>query len=131
MEDLQSTPVSQYADWAPAQEESLVTLPEDEINVEKAEEVGRVINSVEDRLLLEAVAQESEGLKDREAIIRPLTEEEKAIVEGGTCACNDCVESTDSDVDTDMMLIVHDLSERLAALEARIAEYNVRSSHKI
>ena len=64
-------------------------------------------------------------------MIRTLTPEEADAVEGGTCACNDCVESTDSDVDTDTMLIVHDLSERLAALEARIAEYNVRSSHKI
>ena len=64
-------------------------------------------------------------------LIRPLTPEEADAVEGGTCACNDCVESTDNDVDTDTMLIVHDLSERLAALEARIAEYNVRSSHKI
>ena len=69
--------------------------------------------------------------KEKTEIIRELTDEEKAAVEGGTCACNDCVESTDSDVDTDTMLIVHDLSERLAALEARIAEYNVRSSHKI
>jgi hypothetical protein len=64
-------------------------------------------------------------------MIRTLTPEEADAITGGTCACDDCVESTDSDVDTDMMLIVHDLSERLAALEARIAEYNVRSLHKI
>ena len=64
-------------------------------------------------------------------MIRTLTPEEADAVEGGTCACNDCVESTDSDVDTDTMLIVHDLSERLAALEARIALYNERSSHKL
>ena len=66
-------------------------------------------------------------------MIRTLTPEEADAdaVEGGTCACNDCVESTDTDVDTDTMLIVHDLSERLAALEARIAAFNERSSHKI
>ena len=66
-------------------------------------------------------------------LIRPLTPEEADAVEGGTCACNDCVESTDNDVDvdTDTMLIVHDLSERLAALEARIALYNTKAAHKI
>ena len=64
-------------------------------------------------------------------LIRPLTPEEADAVEGGTCACNDCGESTDNDVDTDTMLIVHDLSERLAALEARIMLYNVKASHKI
>ena len=203
MEKINVTPVtSAYASWQT--EEPLVELPTDEINIEKAEEVGRVINSVEDHLLLEAVenlkdsgkkmayamgvadgqrelvqqsmstlkeltnspevqkALESEGLtvdyskvqailnaeevnvkeelgkfldkvewKEKNAIIRPLTEEEKAAVEGGTCVCDDCVESLDSDVDTDMMLIVHDLSERLAALEARIAAFNERSSHKL
>jgi hypothetical protein len=66
------------------------------------------------------------------ATIRPLTDEEaEAVTSGGTCACTDCIEETDSDVDTDTMLIVHDLSERLAALEARIAEYNTKASHKI
>lgn len=209
MEKINVTPVtSAYASWQT--EEPLVELPTDEINIEKAEEVGRVINSVEDHLLLEAVenlkdsgkkmayamgvadgqrelvqqsmstlkeltnspevqkALESEGLtvdyeairnaasvnvkeelgkfldkaewKEKNAIIRPLTEEEKAAVEGGTCAYDDCayddcVESTDtdvdSDVDTDTMLIVHDLSERLAALEARIALFNGKASHKI
>ena len=64
-------------------------------------------------------------------LIRPLTDEEKEAVEGGTCACTDCVESTDTDVDTDTMLIVHDLSERLAALEARIAAFNLKASYKI
>ena len=66
-------------------------------------------------------------------IIRPLTPEEADAdaVEGGTCACTDCVESTDNDVDTDTMLIVHDLSERLAALEARIVLFNTKASHKI
>ena len=66
-------------------------------------------------------------------LIRPLTPEETDGVEGGICACNDCVESTDNDVDvdTDTMLIVHDLSERLAALEARIALYNRKAAHKI
>ena len=64
-------------------------------------------------------------------MIRTLTPEEADAVEGGTCACNDCVESTDNDVDTDTMLIVHDLSERLAALEARIALYNTKAAHKI
>ena len=64
-------------------------------------------------------------------LIRPLTPEETDGVEGGICACNDCVESTDNDVDTDTMLIVHDLSERLAALEARIALYNTKAAHKI
>ena len=66
------------------------------------------------------------------ATIRPLTDEEaEAVTSGGTCACTDCVESTDTNVDTDTMLIVHDLSERLAALEARIAAFNVKASHKI
>ena len=64
-------------------------------------------------------------------MIRTLTPEEADAVEGGTCACNDCVESTDNDVDTDTMLIVHDLSERLAALEARIALFNTKAAHKI
>jgi hypothetical protein len=71
------------------------------------------------------------GFASVAATIRPLNEEEEAAVEGGTCACTDCIESTDSDVDTDTMLIVHDLSERLAALEARIALYNTKASHKI
>ena len=64
-------------------------------------------------------------------MIRTLTPEEADAVEGGTCACNDCVENTDNDVDTDTLLIVHDLSERLAALEERIAEYNKKASHKL
>ena len=73
----------------------------------------------------------SDELTSASGLIRPLTPEETAAVEGGTCACTDCVESTDNDVDTDTMLIVHDLSERLAALEARIAAFNVKASHKI
>jgi hypothetical protein len=188
MEKINVTPVtSAYASWQT--EEPLVELPTDEINIEKAEEVGRVINSVEDHLLFEAVenlkdsgkkmayamgvadgqrelvqqsmstlkeltnnpevqkALESEGLTvdyskvqailnaeevtSTSGMIRTLTPEEADAVEGGTCACNDCVESTDSDVDTDTMLIVHDLSERLAALEARIALFNGKASHKI
>ena len=71
------------------------------------------------------------GWKEKNAIIRPLTEEEKAAIEGGTCACDDCVESTDTDVDRDTMLIVFDLAERLKALEDRIAAFNVKASHKI
>ena len=191
MEKINVTPVtSAYASWQT--EEPLVELPTDEINIEKAEEVGRVINSVEDHLLLEAVenlkdsgkkmayamgvadgqrelvqqsmstlkeltnspevqkALESEGLTvdyskvqailnaeevtSTSGMIRTLTPEEADAVEGGTCACNacnDCIDETDSDVDTDTMLIVHDLSERLAALEARIALFNGKASHKI
>lgn len=64
-------------------------------------------------------------------MIRTLTPEEADAVEGGTCACTDCIEETDNDVDTDTMLIVHDLSERMAALEARIALFNGKASHKI
>ena len=76
-------------------------------------------------------ADEVTSTSGTSGMIRTLTPEEADAVEGGTCACNDCVESTDTDVDTDTMLIVHDLSERLAALEARIALYNERSSHKL
>jgi len=74
---------------------------------------------------------DEKGEEKGEGFIRPLTPEEKASAEGGTCVCTDCVESTDSDVDTDTMLIVHDLSERLAALEARIILFNTKASHKL
>lgn len=74
--------------------------------------------------------QDATGFQSENAIIRPLTDEEKIQAEG-TCACTDCVEETEPDVDTDTMLIVHDLSERLAALEERIALYNTKASHKI
>ena len=80
---------------------------------------------------VQAILNADDEVISTSGLIRPLTPEEADAVEGGTCACNDCVESTDSDVDTDMMLIVHDLSERLAALEARIAVFNVKASHKL
>jgi hypothetical protein len=192
MEKAQVAPVSQYATWI--DEAPLVELPTDEINVEKAAEVTKEIESgitfgevtlthsdgtsepitvfpypqegsreeLRGKTLVQQSmstlkeltnnpevqkALESEGLtvdygKVHEAynatgeleatsgLIRPLTEEEKEAVEGGTCACTDCVEA-DNDVDTDTLLLVHDLSERLAALEERIALYNTKASHKI
>jgi len=64
-----------------------------------------------------------------EDIIRPMTEEEKANT-AVACACTDCVEAADT-VDTDLEMIVADMSERLASLEARIALFNVKASHKI
>jgi hypothetical protein len=70
-------------------------------------------------------------LEATSGLIRPLTEEEKIAVEGGTCACTDCIESIDSDVDVDTMLIVHDLAERVQKLEERLAAYNIKASHKI
>lgn len=70
------------------------------------------------------------GFKPSNDIIRPLTDEEKVQAEG-TCACDDCLDETENETDTDTMLIVHDLSERLAKLEQRIADYNVKASHKI
>ena len=80
---------------------------------------------------VQAILNADDEVISTSGIIRPLTPEEADAVEGGTCACTDCVESTDNDVDTDTMLIVHDLSERLAALEARIALFNGKASHKI
>lgn len=73
----------------------------------------------------------ADELASASGLIRPLTPEEANATEGGTCACTDCVEATDNDVDTDTMLIVHDLSERLASLEERIAAFNRKASHKI
>jgi hypothetical protein len=37
----------------------------------------------------------------------------------------------DFGIDTDLMEVIQDMSERLAALEKRIEIFNVRSSHKI
>ena len=79
---------------------------------------------------VQAILNADDEVISTSGLIRPLTPEEADAVEGGTCACNDCGESTDNDVDTDTMLIVHDLSERLAALEARIALFN-SAAHKI
>ena len=80
---------------------------------------------------VQAILNADDEVISSSGLIRPLTPEEADAVEGGTCACNDCVEETDNDVDTDTMLIVHDLSERLAALEARIVLFNTKASHKI
>jgi len=85
--------------------EQAVELPTDEINIVKADEVEQAI-----------IAGHGE---------------EKESVEGGMCACTDCVEGAEIETDTDTMLIVHDLSERLVALEARIDAYNAKASHKI
>lgn len=63
------------------------------------------------------------GFELNEPLIRDLPDVEDAEVL--SCAC------TENDTDADTMLIVHDLSERLAALEARIALYNTKASHKI
>lgn len=80
---------------------------------------------------VQAILNSDDELASASGLIRPLTPEEMAAVEGGTCVCTDCVEETDNGIDTDTLLIVHDLSERLAALEARIAAFNERSSHKL
>jgi hypothetical protein len=189
MEKATVTPVSQYASWVTPESsnmltteaEPLVTLPTDEINIEKAAEIDAVIGGQgtmthqdgtsepitvfpypadkQKELVQQSIstlkeltnspevkkALESEGLTvDYAAInqswndgtgfkvpeatpvaMEPETEEVVA------CACTDCAEDVENDMDTDTMLIVHDLSERFAALEARIAAFNVKASHKI
>lgn len=114
-------------------QQSMATLKELTNNpeVQKAlESEGLTVDYTKVKGMITDCLDEAEW-KDQPAIIRELTDEEKASVEGGTCACDDCVEATDNDVDTDTMLIVHDLSERLAALEARIVLFNTKASHKI
>jgi hypothetical protein len=175
MENIQATPVSQYAQYADfltfeasntltTEEAPLVELPTDEINIEKAAEVDAAIAyqrelvqqyistlkeltnnpEVQKALEFEGLTVDFEKVNQTwndgigfdtgidDAIVRPLTEEEKVATEDAVaCACTDCVEAADNDVDTDTMLIIHDLSERLTALEERIALFNVKSSHKI
>jgi len=77
------------------------------------------------------------GFKSTTPLIVPLSE----VAVG--CACDTCLEenaggllieekdNVPCDVDTDTLAMLADLSERLTKLEQRIAEYNVRSSHKI
>ena len=152
MEKSQVTPVSQYASW---QEQQMVELPTDEINVEKAEEVTKAIE--ESGITFdEAPVFSPELLKSKTIVqqsmsaLKELTnnpEVQKALESEGLTVDYSRVQailddevtstsglirpSTDNDVDTDTMLIVHDLSERLAALEARIALYNTKAAHKI
>jgi hypothetical protein len=92
----------------------------DEVNITKAEEVNKTLNELAASMAFEAPAEQ--------------------IV---ACACDTCLEenadaltlgsedNVSTDADIDLGLIVADLSERLAKLEQRIVEYNVRSSHKI
>jgi phage pi2 protein 07 len=143
------------------EESPFVELPTDEINVVKAEEVQKELVQQSISTLKELTnnpevqkALESEGLTvDYAAInqtwndgtgfanaaplLKALAEKAEATVtepeteEVVARACTDCVEDADNDVDTDTMLIIHDLSERLTALEERIALFNTKSSHKI
>ena len=125
---MELAPVTLSDKGAAFVQQSMATLKELTNNpeVQKAlESEGLTVDYSKVQAILDDEVTSTSGL------IRPLTPEEADAVEGGTCACNDCVESTDNDVDTDTMLIVHDLSERLAALEARIALYNTKAAHKI
>jgi hypothetical protein len=105
--------------------ERAVELPTDEVNIEAAVKTF-THGPITDSVTVSTNVEINEKLNDLMTEIDPFaSEDENEVV---ACACSDCVESS---TDTDLELIVADMSERLASLEARVAAYNAKASHKI